>query len=207
MNSIFVWRPSPSPSPSLRHHTWPRTEGSCCHRRPCCCPSGWGCRWDTPSPRPRPGRSGRCWWGTGSAERRTLAGQLPGQRYQRYLWKHHLLKKNCDKAPPHGGWIETNVIKSNNQNQNENLVLPPLPPLVPPGEDAEDTDGDDNPGQEGESQPHSEKYPGLGLDHHQQLSPRPLTFSSVPSIYLVISDISINIIHELFPRYNGFIVT
>ena len=49
------------------------------------------------------------------------------------------------------------------------LVLPPLSPLVPPGEDAEDTDGDDDASQEGEAQPHSEEYPGLGLDHHQAI--------------------------------------
>ena len=60
------------------------------------------------------------------------------------------------------------------------LVLPPLSPLVPPGEDAEDTDGDDDADQEGETQPHCEEYPGLGLDHHQ-------TMRSVPSLYLLIS--------------------
>ena len=60
------------------------------------------------------------------------------------------------------------------------LVLPPLSPLVPPGEDAEDTDGDDDAGQEGEAQPHSEEYPGLGLDHRQ----------TIRSVHLLISDIT-----------------
>ena len=161
----------------LRPHTWPRTGGSCCHRRPCCCPSGWGCRSDTPSPRPRPGRSGRCWSGTGSAGRRTGREPLPGRRYQRYLWTRPA-QYFAAALPPL-------------------LVLPPLSPLVPPGEDAEDADGDDDAGQEGEPQPHSEEYPGLGLDHHQLLtpttnhqpSPVPLVFSVSSTSLVLISDI------------------
>ena len=43
---------------------------------------------------------------------------------------------------------------------------PSLTPLVPPGEDAEDADGHHDPGQEGQTQPHRQEYPGLGLDHH-----------------------------------------
>ena len=73
------------------------------------------------------------------------------------------------------------MIKSNNQNQNENLVLPPLSPLVPPGEDAEDTDGDDDAGQEREAQPYSEEYPGLGLYHDQTIRPVP----SLVLLYLI----------------------
>ena len=75
------------------------------------------------------------------------------------------------------------------------LVLPPLSPLVPPGEDAEDADGDDDAGQEGEAQPHSEEYPGLGLDHHQTNSDHKPSaqspLSRILSYYLVISDILI----------------